>query len=364
MMTVLHTESSKGWGGQEQRTLRESLGLKKLGVRVVILCPPDAELGRRAGAAGIEVRHAPMRKSFDFPAVLAILRVIREVEADVVNTHSGRDSFLAGIAGRLSRRKPVVVRTRHLALPITSKISYSVLPHRVVTVSDYVRSYLLGEGVPSQQVVSIPTGIDVERFNPGRSEATLRGELGIPGDVPLIGTVAILRRRKGHHILMEAIPRVLREFPQARFVFAGNGPQEETIQSSIGEQGLTGSVTMLGLRNDIPNVLNSLDLFVLPTLQEALGTSFLEAMAMEKPVIGSNVDGVGEVIRDGVNGFLVEAGNSEKLADAIIAMLADRERMRAMGLAGKEMVMRDFTVERMCERMLGLYSGLLADKKP
>ena len=362
MLTILHTESSKGWGGQEQRTLRESTGLMQLGCRVLIACPPEAEIGRRAAAAGVEVRHCPMRQSYDLQAVGRLLGLIRRENVDVINTHSGRDSFLAGVAGRLSRRKPIIVRTRHLALPITSKISYSVLPHRVVTVSEYVRQYLLNEGIKPEQVVAIHTGIDIKRFSPVNVAGDLRRELGISAEALLIGTVGILRYRKGHHILLDAIPTVLERFPDARFVIAGNGPQEENIRNRISELGLEQHVIMLGLRNDIPTILNSIDLFVLPTLQEALGTSFLEAMAMEKAVIGSNVDGVGEVIREGENGFLLEAGKPAVLAEAICTLLADPRRIRHMGEVGKRMVLKDFTVERMCERMHELYAALLAER--
>lgn len=359
MLTILHTESSKGWGGQEQRTLREAVGLNNLGCRVLIACHPEAELGRRAAAAGIEVRQCPMRQSFDLAALFRLLAMIRAEGVDVINTHSGKDSFLAGLAGRMSRRRPVIVRTRHLALPITSKISYSILPHRVVTVSEYVKGYLLRKNIPEEQITSIPTGIDMQRFDPGTVEGSLRQELGIPVNVPLIGTVGILRYRKGHHILMEAIPHVLARFPEAVFVFAGNGPQEDNIQAAITEQGLSGRVIMLGLRNDIPNILKSIDIFVLPTLQEALGTSFIEAMAMEKPVIGCGVDGVFEVIHDGVNGFLVEPGNADSLADALLRLLEDPEKARLMGLAGRKMAEENFSVGVMCERMLALYRQIV-----
>jgi glycosyltransferase involved in cell wall biosynthesis len=304
-----------------------------------------------------------MRKSFDLPAVFRLLKIIRELQPDVVNTHSGKDSFLAGIAGRLSSFKPLIVRTRHLAMPITSKTSYSLLPHKVVTVSEHVRNYLVGAGVADEQVVAIPTGIDIARFSAAGVSADLRKELGIAPSVPLIGTVGILRYRKGHHILLQAIPAVLQRFPDVIFLFAGNGPQEDNIRQLIAAAGLEKSVLMLGLRDDIPNLLNSIDLFVLPTLQEALGTSFLEAMAFGKAVIGCDVDGVGEVIKDGVNGFLVEPGNPGMLADRINRLLADRQLADAMGAAGKEIVMQGFTVERMCEGMLSLYQQLLAERE-
>ncbi len=362
-LTVLHTESSKGWGGQENRTLRESVGLRKLGARVIILCQPGSVLSERAAREGIEVRLCRMNKSYDLFSIFRIVNLIKKEKVDIVNTHSGRDSLMAGIAGRLSSGTPKVVRTRHLALPITSKFTYDVLPHKVVTVSEYVRSYLMSKGIAGDQIKAVPTGIDLGVFDPERTNTALRSELGIDPATPLIGTVAILRFKKGHHILLDAIPSILQRVPEAVFIFAGNGPQKENIEKKISELGLTGKVRLLGLRKDVPSILKSIDLFVLPTLQEALGTSFLEAMAMEKPVIGTNVDGVGEVIRDGVNGYLVPPNDPAFLAGRIVDVLTDKERSHRMGQQGRSMVAEDFSTEKMCERMHELYLSLLRGKK-
>jgi glycosyltransferase involved in cell wall biosynthesis len=362
MLTILHTESSTGWGGQENRTLQESRGMKKLGARVIILCQPDSSLSRRAVAEGIEVRTCTMKKSYDIRAIQYILKLIKDENINVINTHSGKDSLLAGIAGRLSTRKPVIVRTRHLALPITSKITYSVLPHKVVTVSEYVRNYLIKKSIPMEKVTAIPTGIDTSRFDPERVNGKLKQELGLKPEIPLVGTIAILRKKKGHHILLDAIPLILEKIPDAVFVFAGDGPQKKNIADKIEDLGLTGRVFMLGLRKDIPDILKSIDIFVLPTLQEALGTSFIEAMAMEKPVIGADVGGVNEVIKEGINGYLVEPDNPHALADAIIMALQDKEKLNIMGIEGRKIAEQNYTVEKMCEKMYALYSSLLKDK--
>ncbi len=364
MLTILHTESSEGWGGQENRTLLESKGMKNLGVRVIILCQPDSFLSRRAVAEDIEVRICTMKKSYDIRAIQYILKLIKDENINVINTHSGKDSLLAGIAGRLSTRKPVIVRTRHLALPITSKTTYSVLPHKVVTVSEYVRQYLISEGISPDKVVAIPTGIDTSRFDPEKVDGELKQELGLKPEIPLVGTIAILRKKKGHYILLEAIPLILKKIPDAAFVFAGSGPQKENIVTKIEQLGLSHKVFMLGLRKDIPDILKSIDIFVLPTLQEALGTSFIEAMAMEKPVIGTNVGGVGEVIKDGINGYLVEPNNPHALAEAIIMALQDKEKLSVMGKEGRKIVEQNYTAEKMCKKMYDLYSSLLKDKTP
>jgi|GEM_PF-1234789 glycosyltransferase involved in cell wall biosynthesis len=274
-LVILHTESSTGWGGQENRTLDESIGLRSLGARVIVPCQPGSRLGERAAEQAVAVRSIPMRNNLDWQAVRSILRVIREEDVNIVNTHSGRDSLLAGIASRLSRRRPIIVRTRHPALPITSRITYGLLPHKVVTVSGYVRSALAERGIAPERIVAIPTGLDVRgRFDPDAEAGRLKQELGLPADVPLVGTVAILRFKKGHHVLLEAIPHILRAVPNAVFVFAGDGPQHQNIANAIRDRGLEGAVRLLGLRRDILNVLKSIDVFVLPTLEEeALGTS-------------------------------------------------------------------------------------------
>ena len=360
--SILHTESSTGWGGQENRTLQECIGLKKRGARVIILCQPDSRLNKRASAEGIEVRTCRMKKSYDILAIKYIMNLIRSENIDIISTHSGRDSLLAGIAGRLSRKRPIIVRTRHLALPITSKFTYSLLAHKVVAVSEYVKQYLIEKNIVSGKVTAIPTGIDTDKFNPQKVNDSLRQELGLQKDTPLIGTIAILRKKKGHHTILDAMPLVLKEIPDAVFVFAGDGPQRDNILNKIKASGLSGKVFMLGLRKDIPEILKSIDVFALPTLQEALGTSFIEAMAMGKPVIGADVGGVGEVIKNGVNGYLVEPDDPQALAEAIIKMLKDRETARLIGMEGRKIVEKNYTVEKMCERMYALYLSLIKDR--
>lgn len=358
MFTLLHTESSKGWGGQEHRILKESLGVIKLGARVIVLCQPDSNLAMRAAEAGIEVRTCRMRKSYDLATVMQIIKLIKAEGIDIISTHSGRDSFLAGLAGRLSCRKPRIVRTRHIALPITSRVSYSLLPHMVVTTSEYVRQYLIGEGIQPNRIFTVPSGIDTVIFDPASVKTDIREELRVDSDIPLVAMIAILRFKKGHHTLLDAIPMVLKKIPEARFLIIGDGPQENNIREKIRAMDLTERVLMLGLRHDIPEIIKAVDLCVLPTLQESLPQALLQAMAMEKPVIGTNVGGVGEAVRDGINGHLVGLGSPPALANAIIEILRDKRKAIRMGKEGRRIVERQFTVEAMSKKMFDLYSAL------
>jgi glycosyltransferase involved in cell wall biosynthesis len=359
-LTVLHTESSLGWGGQENRILNEMLGLRALGHRALVACKPGARLGQRAREAGFEVFEVRMRNALDLPSVLRLRRFMREQGVQIVNTHSGRDTQLAGLAARsLGRNRPRVVRTRHLALPITSRVGYALLPDHVVTVSGFVREFLAKAGVPAERITSVPTGIDLSRWTADPAGGTLRAELGIPADAPVIGTVAILRRKKGHAELLEALPAVLERFPQAHAVFAGDGPQKENLERRIGELGLNGRVHLLGLRRDVANVLQSLDVFVLPTHQEALGTAFIEAGVMGLPAVASRVDGVPEVVIHGETGLLVPVGDSHAIAAALIELLDDPERRRRLGQNARARAQKYFSRESMVDGMVAVFRRLL-----
>jgi len=357
---VLHTESSLGWGGQENRTLNEMLGLRELGHTALLACQPGAKLGVRAREAGVEVFETRMRSAIDLPAILRLRRFMRARRPDIVNTHSGRDTQLAGMAAHTLTHRPRIVRTRHLALPITSRFTYSVLPDHVVTVSEHVARYLEAAGVRRDRITAVHTGIDLARYAAAPAGGTLRGELGIAADVPLVGTVAILRRKKGHAELLEAIPAVLARFPAAHFVFAGDGPQRENIERRITELDLAARVHLLGLRRDVVNVLQSLDLFVLPTHQEALGTAFVEAGALGLAAIGSRVDGVPEIVGASDTGLLVPVNDPKALAVAIIQLLGDAPTRQRMGKAARQKVTTHFSREAMLAGMVAVYKRLLA----
>ena len=165
-MRVLHSESSTGWGGQENRTLNEMIAMRERGHEMAVVSRPGARILERALEAGFPTHAVDMRGALDLPAIIRLRRVMRDFRADIVNTHSGRDTQLAGIAARsLGRKRPSIVRTRHLALPITSKFPYSVLPDHVVTVSKYVERHLAEAGIPAGKITTVPTGVDLACYD-------------------------------------------------------------------------------------------------------------------------------------------------------------------------------------------------------
>jgi glycosyltransferase involved in cell wall biosynthesis len=350
-LNVLHSESSRGWGGQEVRILKEMNALRGLGHNVELVCPADAALGIRSQTEGFTVHHARMRGGADVRSMLTIRSLLDKRRFDVLNTHSGHDSLVAGMAGRLART-PLIVRTRHLALPITSLATYNWIPHRVVAVSHYVRNYLISAGVPASRVETIYDGI--VKPEP-LTHSTLRDELGLDSNAVIAGIVAVLRGKKGHEDLIAAVRPMMAERANLHVVIAGEGGEFDKLKLMIEEFGLSERIHLLGFRKDVNNVLRGCDLFVLPTHQEALGQAFIEAMAMGLPVIGTHVDGVPELIDSGVNGLLVPVRDVAALRGALTRLVDDAALRARFGLASRIKTDNQFTLEGMASETVDFY---------
>jgi glycosyltransferase involved in cell wall biosynthesis len=365
MITILHTESSLGWGGQEKRILRELLGLSRESFRPLLACQPESRIGERAAARGLQVDYIKMRANIDPLAVFQFIRMFHRYKIDIVHTHSSGDSWMAATAAKISPRHPSVVRTRHLSVSFNSRLIYSYMADRVVTVGSSTRRYMIEEkGIPEGKVLTIPTGVDLTQFNPRESREDLRGELGIPARTPVYGTVAVFRRLKGHRYLLEAVPEITRSVPGAKLLLIGEGPQENNLQKIIAEKGIKESVIMPGFREDIARVLNTLDVFVFPSLEEALGTAILEAMSMEKPVVATRVGGIPEVVQEGRTGYLIDPEDPRAIAQRVIRLLKDGEMRRQMGAEGRKLVETHYDNRVMVRQLEKLYHELMERRRP
>jgi glycosyltransferase involved in cell wall biosynthesis len=364
LITILHTESSLGWGGQEKRTLRELEGLSCDSFRPILACQPDSRIGVEARKRQLRVGIVKMRGNFDPLAVARLLWMIHHYSAEIVHTHSSADSWMASTAAKISPRRPKVVRTRHLNASFTIRLIYSFMADRVVTVGDSTRQYMIRQkGIPAEKVVTIPTGIDLSVFNAEGVQADLRQELDIPKQTPVFGTVSVFRRLKSHQVLLEATPEILRALPEARLLLAGEGPQEKNIRKKIEDLGVGKSVLMLGFREDIPRVLNTMDVFVFPSLQEALGTAILEALAMKRAVAASRVGGIPEIIEDGRTGFFIDPQNPTDIAEKVILLLKNPELRHQMGDQGRRYVETHYDQRLMVRRLEGLYRELAEGRR-
>lgn len=361
---ILHTESSLGLGGQELRIVAEAQGLRARGHAVVLAVQPSSQLARLARQAGIaveEIRMSPER----LPAIIAdFLRAIRHHRVDVINTHGSLDSWAASIAGRLSARKPVIVRSRHKTTPIAPswrhRVLYRSLPHAIVTTGEAVRRHLVEEhGVPSERVVSIPTGVDVRRFvrhgHPDRSS-----EHGEDNEETIVGTVAFLRDYKGLDVLIAAAREIVAVHPHVKVWIIGEGPERGRLERMIDDLGLEKHVKLWGHRTEIPQWLSCMKVFVMPsTGAEGVPQALTQALAMERPVVASSVGGIPEVVEHGLTGLLVPPNDPNRLAKAVLLLLGNPVLRDRLGRAGRRRVVEEYSLTRMLEKTEELYYRLL-----
>ena len=265
---------------------------------------------------------------------------------------------MAGLAAR-SLAIPVV-RSRHVTIPIPRRRALVYrLADRVITSGEAVAAIVRGAGVPADRVVAIGPGLDTARFHPNVSGAGVRAELGLRG--PAVGLVANIRGSKGHAYFLEAARVVLAERPDARFLIVGDGIGFEDVRRRVKEMGLEPRVLMTGFRRDVPEVMAALDVLVLPsTRSEAMSQVIPQALAVGTPVVGTAVGGTPELIRDGETGRLVPPADAPALAAAILDLLRDPERARALARRGQALVLARHSIDAAMARTLEVYAAVRA----
>lgn len=362
-LRIVHSEAATAFGGQEHRIFKEMMAMRARGHHVEAICQSRAQLVQRLGDEGFTVHRVDMDGVANYiKGVAAVRRILMAGRYDVLNTHSRRDTVIAAAAGRLAGTPPLIVRTRHLASKVGSMWSYTWLPHRVTTVSDHVREYLITRGVPRDRVVTLYSPI-VPPAPIARS--TLRDELGLAADDIVVGCVAVMRPAKGHLDLIDAMVPLMATRPKLHMVFVGSGsPTFERVQARIAELGLQTRIHLMGTRRDVPNLLAGFDLFALATQMEASGTVYVEAQASGLPVVGTDVGGVSEMFRDGETGFLVPPGDQDALREALRRLIDEPALRQRMGAAGRRMVLEEgvFSPERLAERTEAIYRKWLAER--
>jgi glycosyltransferase involved in cell wall biosynthesis len=360
---ILHTEVSNGWGGQEIRILNEMLGIKERGYEVLLATPGDTAIFGRARMAGIETFDVKMDKYGFWEGVTKLRSVIKANSVSIVNTHSSRDSWMGSIAGRLTGVK--VIRTRHISSELNknvmTRLVYGPLCDAVITTGEFIKGQVVeGLGIRPGKVYSIPTGIDIGKFMNARGDL-VRASLDIEDSDVVVGMASVLRSWKGHEYIVRAIREVVDEFPNVKLVLAGDGPWMPTLEIWVREFRLEGKMLLLGHRDDIAEVIQSFDISVLPSYaSEGIPQFILQSMAAGKPVIGTTVGGIPEVVHDGITGFLVPPKDPAAIASAIRSLIADPEKMKAMGEAGRRLVIERHTAGAMLDALESLYAKVLA----
>jgi len=302
-------------------------------------------------------------------AIFELAHIIKQHKIKIIHTHlHGSSEILGFISGKLVG-VPVIVTTCHglngwfKKYRYLKKLLYSFIVNhsqKLISVSSQVQNSITQYvKLNPRKLIVIKSGIDISESNLHGDPVSMRSSLGLSNSVKVVTTVGNLRIEKGHYYLIRSIPTIIAKYPEAKFLFVGDGVLRNYLENEVVELALVNYVVFLGHRNDISNILSISNLFVLPSLAEGLPLALLEAMAMGVPVIATDLPIMREIIVNNKTGVLVPIKNSFSIAKAILELLTDLPRAAEIGIAGKYIVARQYNAKHMVKQIEDLYLHLL-----
>lgn len=377
-ITVAHIITKLELGGAQQNTLFTVSHLDPARFRPILITGEPGLLDAEARAlASVEFHQVPslvrvIRPWADLRALLDLARLLRRLHPAIVHTHSSKAGILGRLAARLAgvpviihsihgfgftRYQPAAVRRALIAL---ERLAAAVTT-RFFAVSDANRRLGVELGLfPENRCVVIRSGVDLAAIRRTAVDtAAKKRELGLEPGRPVVGMVAPLKPQKAPLDFVRVAARVAARKPETQFLLVGDGELRGAVEAEVARLDLGKTFRLAGWRRDVPAVMRCLDVFVLTSLWEGLPRVYLEALASGVPVVGTRVDGAAEVVRDGVNGYLVAPGDVQGLADRVLWLLANPAAAADMGRRG-ESLPQEFDIHDMVRRQEEEYEKLLA----
>ncbi len=364
-LSLVHVDSGREWRGGQRQALLLVQELKKKGFEVFFVVQPQSPLEGKAREAGIAVVPLGMKGEADLLASIKLAIFMKKKRCQLAHFHDAH-SLTIGLRACSWARVPIVVAHRRVDFPIgrhlLSRRKYGQKIDAIIAISEGVKKVLVEGKVPAEKITVIPSGIDFSIFDEVKDRNFLRREFGFADDDFLVGIVAALEDHKGHKYLFQATKIIREHSAKIKLIVVGTGSLRLELESQVQQLGIEDIVFFLGFREDVPRILASLDLFVLSSHLEGLGSSLLDAMASGLPVVATRTGGIPEIVHHGETGLLVPPKDPDALAKAIIELYHDQDLANYLAEKGREYVRRHFSAEAMAERIVDLYFKL-AQKK-
>jgi glycosyltransferase involved in cell wall biosynthesis len=345
--------------------------IERLGPRIeptVFCLDAVGPLGEQLRAAGTEVVCLGRKPGRDWGAAWRLAREIKRRGVEVLHAHQYSPFFYAALAAPLSRTRPRVILTEHgrhfpdRVGPLRRAVNRLVLDRLADAVNAVcgfsARSLCRVDGFAGRRIDIIENGISLERYTPAGDRAELRRRLGLDPQRRYVANVARLHPVKDQATLLRAFAQVATRRTDVDLLFIGDGPLRSQLTELADRLGLGTRTRFLGVRSDVPDLLRAVDIFALTSVSEAASLTLLEALAAGLPVVVTAVGGNPEIVRHGQEGLLVQRGDAQGLAEAIVRLLDDSPRAREFGEAGRKRVWQKYRLERTVELYARLYQRL------
>jgi glycosyltransferase involved in cell wall biosynthesis len=368
---ILQSCFSPSWGGLELQALEVSRRLAARGHRVTLACTSGSRLESEARAASLGVLALRVSGYLHPGAIRAIARFLRRERVDIIHCQHSKDIATIVPARILSRRAAPILLSKRVGSylmkrDVLHRFTYAHVD-RILAISEVIRRNVIETTpAPADRVVTLHDAVDLDRFNPAAADRQrVRAEFGAGSEALLIGFVGRFSPGKGHEEFLAAAAELAPRHAAMRFVIVGEASRGEEgyaseIRRTASGLGLDGVVRFAGFRTDVPDVLAAFDIFAFPSHAEAFGVVLIEAMAMERPVVSTNCDGVLDIVVDGETGIFVPPKDAPALAAALARLAAEPALRAEMGRAGRRRVERLFdqraqtdAIERHYRELLG-----------
>ena len=368
----LFTTDSK-IGGTEKMILSLAKGLDKEKYEVTVCTllgrGPLIEEAKKSGVRAVSLN---MKGKWDISVIPRFFSFLRKHRIDILHTYLYHANILGRILGRLAG-VPIIISSQRTTEFYGQKKSdrwrrgYRIFLDKwtsrfcclIISNSEAGRRFLIEEGIDPAKIITIHNGVDLDQFTVRIAPGEKKRRYGLRQDSMLVGIIANLTEVKGHKYFLQAAREVLKSIPQAEFLIVGDGPLREDLGGLSKNLGISAGVNFMGFRQDIPEILSILNVFVLSSLWEGFPVSILEAMAAGKPVIASKVGGIPEAVIDEKTGILVPPEDEKALAGAIEFLLNKGKIASEMGMAGRRRAEEHFSLQRMTGEIEAAYEKFL-----
>ena len=364
-MSLFHIDAGKEWRGGQRQAFFLARELKREGYPFFFVVQPNSPLYLKAREADLPVFPLRIRSEFDFLAMIRLALAMRRNRCLLAHFHDAHSVAVGSAAASLAK-VPIRVISRRVDFPLRqnllSKRKYRKNIDSIIAISEGVKEVLKKGGIPEQLIEVIPSGIDFSPYDEASASDYLRREFSFVADDYLVGIVAHLAEHKGHKYLIQATKILKEHTDKIKVIIVGGGPLKFELDEQARELKVEDIVYFLGFREDIPRILCSLDLFVLSSYLEGMGSSLLDAMACRLPVVATKTGGIPEVVVHRKTGLLVPPRSPSYLAKAILKLYEDRDLASRLGQRGYEVVRQKFSAEAMAVKIIGLYEKI-AERK-
>lgn len=334
-MNILHTETLKGWGGQQNKVIKELIHTKELGHTVYLLANPNAQIIEKAKLNDINVITLKMTKKTIFTSILFLLKLIKKLDLDLIVSHGSTDSWIVALTKIFCFNKIHIIRERHNMYEIKgliSKLQHRYLFDYIIAISDVIKDYLIELKVKKEKILMLPSVVDIKKFQSINSN--IGQEYNIPEDAVVIGIFTSLRKDKGLMDFFEMTKSILNEDNNIYVIYGGRYRENDFNEIMGFYKSNNYDMTRIkwtGYREDSANVMKSFDVFVFPSYSEGLGTVILEAMACKLPVVVYDKRPMSDLVKSNENGYVAKYKDTNDLTIQVKKLISNKQTRINMG---------------------------------